>query len=339
MTWLTWRQFRVPVASVYVPLVAILVALAITGADLADRAGDGSVPRFRADYSDQELLFNATILALYLLPAVIGVFWGVPLVTRELETGTHNVVWNQSITRKRWLATKMGVGVLAAMVAAALLSTAVTWWASPIDAVAGADAGSFDLIRMSPVMFAVRGIAPIGYAAFAFVLGVAVGILLRRTVAAMAVTLVVFAAVMVAVPFLVRPYVLPAVQDTVAITPSNLHLIRGNEAGVIESITVAHPAGAWLLDNETVDSSGTAVSPLPEAVQDCVPRPDRDTGPPERMTVVECITQLSDMGYTQRITYQPDSRFWPLQMIEVGLFLALSALLTWFCFRRIRHLS
>src|SRR3990170_6966627 len=102
MTWLTWRQFRVPAASVYVPLFAILVALAITGADLPGRT----------DYSDQEVLFGATILALYLLSTVIGVFWGVPLVTRELETGTHNVVWNQSITRKRWLTTKMSFGAL-----------------------------------------------------------------------------------------------------------------------------------------------------------------------------------------------------------------------------------
>ena len=58
-------------------------------------------------------------------------------------------------------------------------------------------------------MFGPRGIVPAGYAAFAFVLGVAAGILLRRTVPAMAATLVVFAAVQVAVPFAVRPYVRP----------------------------------------------------------------------------------------------------------------------------------
>jgi hypothetical protein len=329
MTWLTWRQFRVPAASVYAAIAAILVVLAITGADLPGRT----------DYSDQEVLFGSTILVLYLLPAVIGVFWGVPLVTRELETGTHNVVWNQSITRKRWLTTKLGIGVLTAMAAAALLSTAVSWWASPIDAMAAADPDTAELNRMSPVVFAARGIAPIGYAAFAFVLGVAVGIALRKTVAAMAVTLVVFVAVMVAVPVLVRPYVLPAAQETVAITPSNIRQITGDESGVIESITVSSPAGAWVLANETVDASGTAVSPLPEAVQDCMPRPGRDAGPPNRESVTECMAQLSEMGYTQRVTYQPGSRFWALQWIELGLFLVLSALVTWFSFRRIRHLS
>ncbi|MBB4906577.1 transporter [Actinophytocola algeriensis] len=327
MTWLTWRQFRVPAATVYAAIVAILVVLAITGTDLPGRT----------DYSDQEVLYGATILVLYLLPAVIGVFWGVPLVTRELETGTHNVVWNQSITRKRWLTTKMGIGALAAMAAAALLSTAVSWWAGPIDAMAVADPGSSELTRMAPVVFAARGIVPIGYAAFAFVLGVAVGILLRRTVAAMAVTLAVFAAVIIAVPFLVRPYVLPAAVDTVPITESSIHQIIGNESGVIERITVSQPAGAWMLDNETVDAAGTVVSPLPDAVQDCVPRPDRDAGPPNHQTITQCLAQLSDMGYTQRVTYQPASRFWALQWIELGFFLVLSGLLTWFCFRRIRH--
>ena len=44
-----------------------------------------------------------------LAPAVIGAFWGAPLVARELEAGTHRLVWNQSVTRTRWLATKLGV--------------------------------------------------------------------------------------------------------------------------------------------------------------------------------------------------------------------------------------
>ena len=325
MTWLTWRQFRIPAAAVYTPVLVAVVLLVITGADLPGRT----------DYSDMEVMFGTTILAQYLLPAVIGVFWGVPMVTRELETGTHNLVWNQSVTRKQWLTSKLGFGVLAAMIAAALLATAVTWWASPIDAAAAADPASSELGRMSPVVFAARAIAPIGYAAFAFVLGVAVGIVLRKTVAAMAVTLVVFAAVMVAVPLLVRPYVLPATVEDVAITQENIQKITGNDQEILESIQVFQPAGAWVLSNETVDASGTAVFPLPDEVQECAPR--MAAGPASRMTITECLAQLSDLGYTQRVTYQPGHHFWPLQLIEVGLFLALTALLTWFSFRRLRH--
>jgi ABC-2 family transporter len=330
MTWLTWRQFRVPVASVFAGLAVIGVILAITGPDLVGQT----------DFSDQDVLFSGTILLMYVLPAVIGVFWGVPMITRELETGTHSLIWNQTVTRKRWLTTKMGVGVLAAMVAGGLLSLAVTWWASPIDAMANAQTDRALLNRLSPVVFAARGIAPIGYAAFAFVLGVAVGILLRRTVAAMAVTLVAFAAVMVAVPLLVRPYVLPPLQENITITEDNIMGIHGNEQGVIEDILTREPAGGWVLANETVDPAGNVVSPLPDLVQNCVPGPPGRNGPPpDPGNMRSCIAKLSENGYKQHLSYQPGYRFWALQWLELALFLALSALLTWFCFRRLRHLS
>lgn len=328
MTWLTWRQFRVPALAVFAGLAVLVVILGITGPDLVGRTA----------FSDQDVLYSCTMLAMYLLPAVVGVFWGVPMITRELEHGTHSLVWNQTVTRTRWLATKLGVGMLAAMIAAGLLSLAVTWWASPIDALANQPEFGAMLNRMTPQVFAARGVVPIGYAAFAFVLGVAVGIVLRRTVAAMAVTLVVFAAVLVAVPVALRPYLVPAVEESVQITPDNVRGIRAND-GVIESITVAEPVGAWVLRNETVDPSGNPVSPLPAFVQGCVSRPGQGSGPPDFESVRACMAQLGEHGYTQTVAYQPGHRFWPLQWLELAFLLALSAALTWFCFRRVRRLS
>lgn len=331
MTWLAWRQFRVPALSVYAGLVAIGVVLVITGPDLVGRT----------NFSDQDVMFGATLLAMYVLPAVIGVFWGVPMVTRELETGTHSLVWNQTVTRKRWLSTKLGIGALAATAAAGMLSLGVSWWASLIDALASENPGQAELTRMVPVVFAARGIAPIGYAAFALVLGIAIGILLRRTVAAMAVTLVVLTAVMVAVPLFVRPYVLPATEETVTVNESNLAQITGSEdAGGLEAVTVIRPADAWTLANETVDRDGNTVGSLPAQLQGCLPVPGRDAPLPDRGSVTGCISQgFADLGYQQRLVYQPGSNFWPLQWIELAFFLALSGLLTWFCLRRIRHVS
>jgi len=51
-----------------------------------------------------------------------------------------------------------------------------------------------------------RGVVPLGYAAFAFALGVCAGLVLRRTVPAMAVTVAVFVGVRLAVRNWVRPY-------------------------------------------------------------------------------------------------------------------------------------
>ena len=44
---------------------------------------------------------------MYLAPALIGIFWGAPLIARELETGTYRLAWNQSVTRARWIAVKL----------------------------------------------------------------------------------------------------------------------------------------------------------------------------------------------------------------------------------------
>ena len=47
---------------------------------------------------------------------VVGVFWGAPMIARELEAGTSRLVWTQSVTRTRWLATKLGVAGFGAAV-------------------------------------------------------------------------------------------------------------------------------------------------------------------------------------------------------------------------------
>lgn len=41
------------------------------------------------------------LLVVLAVPAVIGMFWGAPLISRELETGTHYLAWNQGVTRTR----------------------------------------------------------------------------------------------------------------------------------------------------------------------------------------------------------------------------------------------
>jgi hypothetical protein len=224
MIWLTWRQFRAAAAMLFTALAALL---ALTGPGLADDYATGIaacttqpggcsdfVPQFFGDHKGPFLAVSFVVL---LLPALIGLFWGAPLLTRELEAGTHRLVWNQSVTRTRWLAVKLTLVGLAAMTAAGLGSLAVTWWASPIDQAAH----TFNFPKMSPLLFDTRGIVPIAYAAFALALGVTVGLLVRRTLAAMAIALAIFVAVQVAMPLLVRPHLAPPTRSTIQITESN----------------------------------------------------------------------------------------------------------------------
>jgi len=352
MIWLTWRQFRAAAAMMAAALAALAAGLALTGPGLAGDYATGIagcatqsggcslfVDRFFQDHQDPFLALTAVVLV---LPALIGLFWGAPLITRELEAGTHRLVWNQSITRTHWLAVKLAFTGLAAMAAAGLGSLAVTWWSSPIDT-----SGAQSFSRMGPLLFAARGIVPIGYAAFAFALGVTVGMLVRRTLPAMAITLALFLAVQIAMPLLVRPHLLPPTRSTVEINESNFDGISVSRGGGPIRVTVKAQApndpGAWVLSSPAVDASGNAleVIELSPSSAPCGP-PQGGTaqdpavaGPDDSLPA--CFAEIKRLGYRQQVTYQPSSRFWPFQWYETGIYTALALGLAWFCFWRIRR--
>jgi ABC-2 family transporter protein len=262
-----------------------------------------------------------------LLPALIGLFWGAPLLARELEAGTHRLVWNQSITRTRWLAVKLALTGLAAMTAAGLGSLAVTWWSSPIDKTAT------NFPKMGPLLFDARGIVPIAYAAFAFALGVTVGMLVRRTLPAMAITLAVFVALQLAMPLLVRPHLLPPTRSTIEITESNLEDFSFRQDGRIRVSAKPADTGAWVLSSHTVDASGHAVSSIPPS-----PSLSPSSGPcAPRQELSSCLAEVTRLGYRQQMTYQPSSRFWTFQWYETGIYTALALGLAGLCFWRIRR--
>lgn len=141
MIWLTWRQFRVQAVAVAGLLAAFAVLLLVTGPHLVTLYRDSgfaachgncgaSVGSFltmlNAD-RPYHLVYLLGAALIVVLPGVIGLFWGAPLIARELETGTFRLAWNQSVTRDRWLTAKLGVLGLASMAAAILLAWACFW--------------------------------------------------------------------------------------------------------------------------------------------------------------------------------------------------------------------
>jgi hypothetical protein len=163
MIWLTWRQLRTQTLVAVAVLAAAAVYLLITGTQLrhsytSDLAGcrqfgscsdvlDGLQSRYNGPLDLVGLLLMAA-------PALVGIFWGAPLIAGELERGTHYLVWNQSTTRARWLAIKLAMVALVAVATVGLLSLLVTWWAGPLDAISGS--------RWGTEMFGARNVAPLG---------------------------------------------------------------------------------------------------------------------------------------------------------------------------------
>lgn len=333
MTWLIWRQFRAQAAAGYAAVAAAVVALALTGPGLAHLArSHGNV--FDRLTSADRTLYYAGIVVMALAPALMGAFWGAPLVARELESGTFRLAWSQSVTRTRWLAMKLGLIASAAATAAGLLSWAVTWWSDPIDGAVSSTHGSLPS-RLTPVSFAMRGIAPLGYAVFAVALGVTLGIVLRRTLVAMVLTLAAFTALQIAVPLWVRPQLIPPVQATVTISEATLDGIDSNGPGTPLHLTVhTGHRGDWILTNRTVDAQGRSAA-LPSWISDCLPAPAAPGAAPHsavatRSNLAACFDRLTAQGYRQRLVYQPANRFWQIQGAETALYVALAAFLAGF---------
>ncbi len=335
MIWLTWRQCRTQFIVVYGLVAAACVWLAVTGPALAGLARRNT-DVYDLLTSNDRLLFNGGIAVLAVAPAIIGIFWGAPLVARELETGTYRLAWNQTVTRGHWLAAKLGFSALAIAVAVAILTTAITWWAKPLDGAQSDQHGSL-ATRLTPIAFAMRGMVPVGYAVFALVLGTLIGLIVRRSVPAMAVTLAIYVVVQIAMPLWIRPHLVPPVRETTVITQANLDGISmDNSATATITISVHANPGDWILTNQTVDAHGHAAA-LPSWFSTCLPPPPATAQPDRQVadthaTVNTCLASLADQGYRQRLVYQPHNHFWPLQWAETGLYLAVAGLLTWFSF-------
>jgi len=338
MIWMSWRQFRPQAITAGAILVAVAIVLGITGAGLiSDYNGAGlsschlscgqDATNFQNSLEGSVYLvvFFAGIGVMYATPALIGLFWGAPLIARELETGTYRLAWNQSVSRGRWVLAKLGLGGLASVAVAGLLSLMVTWWASPISSVLiYSKSTSAVSSRLTPIMFAARGVAPLGYAAFAFALGVTLGMLLRRTLPAMALTLVLFAAAQLVMPAFVRPHLASPQHATAAYDPNRggeMIISNGGRMVVVESASIP---GAWILSDTTITPAGKVF-----------------TGPATSAcagaSINSCDSWLAGRHLRQYVTYQPASRFWPLQWTELGIYLAVSAGLGGVCAWQIRR--
>jgi hypothetical protein len=327
-----WLQFRPQAAMAAGALAIAAIVLAVTGPNLA-HLYDTTVANCASQHdcttatvvftsSDGPLQVFLDFLLLF-VPLLIGMFWGAPLVSREFETGTYRLAWTQGVSRTRWLAAKLGLGALASMAAAGLLSLMVSWWSSELDKV---NADSFN-----PLGFGVRGVVPVGYAAFAFVLGVTAGLLFRHLLPAMLTALAGFAAAREIVTRWMRPYLFAPVHQTLPITTASPLSFEQSTTSmtVFESTKGVSLPDAWIYSVKIVDNAGNPPSGS-FLYRAC---PLGNYGP---LNPRACNASLAGR-FHQLVTYQPASRYWPMQWYELAIFLGFAIVLGGFCFWRIRR--
>ena len=326
MTWLAWRQSRLQFLIAACALLFLTLLFALTEPGLnALYAEYGVRPAAflaRVQTGGYPVLYFVGGAVMYLTPLVIGAFWGAPLIARELETGTHRLIWNQSVTRTRWLLVKIAISGGAAMLFAGIAGLLLSWWAGPIDRAGGFPVGTSQLSRFDPIVFGTRGIVPIGAAALAFMIGVTAGLLVRRTIPAMGLTLAVFAAALVAMPLWISPHLIAPAQYTRPVVAS-LSTMRMTSSGQLNDPVTSLP-GAWILTDQITTAQGTVFS-LPQ-VAAC------QTG-----TQAQCDSYLAKQPLSQHVVYQPAGRYWTFQILETAIWLAIALVLTGFCTWRIRR--
>jgi hypothetical protein len=323
MIWLTWRQHRKQALFTLGALVALAAIMVPTGLAMHTKYDSLGLAACRAALGGASMItqteavshcaslahqfeqqFGGMVFVAVLfvvLPVLVGVFFGAPLISREVEQGTHRLVWTQGVSRLHWVLVKFGlVGGITAVLAVGY-ALGVSWWFRPL---VSASTG-----RLGYISFDVQGIVPIAYTLFALALGVFAGAFWHRVLPAMGIALVGFTVVRVAVEVLARPRYLPA--QSLTFSPD------GNQTPNMAS-------GDWVLSRGVRNAAGEMVSPGAE-IGPCGPG--------------GCGSNEAGPGSYNWQQYQPGDRFWTFQGIETGIFVLLTAALVFFAFRRLRTLA
>jgi hypothetical protein len=297
MIWVTWRQHRAQLlvtggllAALGLLLLGSAVEARVYLAEHAPPGCPGSAPacwdlaaaldaRYQVIYS----IFGWMPL---LAPALIGAFWGAPLLGREYERGTHRLAWTQQVSVARWLGVKLAMlGALAAA-GGLLLSAMVGLWRRALlrEDLFG-NIGVFNMV----------GVVPAAWWLYAFLLGTAAGALLRRTLPAMALVVAGMAVTVFALFSLSDHYAEPVravLRDTTVLSDPDARLVRG----------------AWL------DPAGRELAGPPTGV--CPRRPDAGRSEAGQRAYERCLFAA---GYRYAVYYHPPTRFWRFQWTEAAI--------------------
>jgi ABC-type transport system involved in multi-copper enzyme maturation permease subunit len=296
--WVGWRQQRwetIVAAAILAAIAALLVPTGLSmfsaynNDGLASCAGalqSGVCDSAARQFTNEFTGLGNLIAWFTLVPGLIGILLAAPFVA-DLERGTYRLDWTQSITRRRWIVGKLGVGFLTAVVAALAFIALVTWWRTPLVRVQG---------RMDNSVFDSEGIVAIGYALFALGLAAAIGAIWRRTVPALVSAFALYFAARLFVDTWLRQRLVTPLHATWAVSGRGPNLDK-----------------AWIVSQFPSDQHGHAVA---FAGLTCA----------KGANCAAPVPAKAATHYFHAI-YHPASHFWPLQSVEFAIFAGAAALL------------
>jgi hypothetical protein len=250
---------------------------------------DAVIVRYRAIKASYEFVGMV-------LPALLGVFIGAPMFAREIEQGTYIFILTQSVSLTRWWTTKALVGGVPVVAAMTVLGLLAGWAREPMPWIPE---------RLLTPRFEIEGLAPGVHTLFGVSVGVALGLWLRNTMAAMAVTLALYVAVVAGLATTARIHYAPPVQHVQAFT-----------------LTPMYPSDlGWRINDGFLNDEGERVE---VSFLECIDRHSRRDAVIDGQELAEtCYREAGAVAYA--ITYHPADRYWRFQATEAGLLGVLSA--------------
>ncbi|MEU3269300.1 ABC transporter permease subunit [Saccharomonospora sp. NPDC006951] len=283
---MTWRQHRVQILVTVAFLAALGIALLVHGISVSNSLGGADSAALARDRFSE---VSAVLGWFPLVPLLIGIFWGVPVLAGEYERATHKLVWTQSVSRSRWLLTKLGGLAVVVVLTGLAFGAMISAWIGVFDGT-GLTGHRF----ADPGLFTVSGVVPAAWWLFAFTLGVTAGAIAQRVLPALAVTVGVFA---------VALFLFMTNRDAFA-APQHLEITSAGQGAGAETYVV----GSTWLDGQGRAIEGDAVDRV------CLPQ-----GAPATENAYH------ESGCRQLVEFQPADRYWRFQLIEAGILLTLTA--------------
>ncbi|MEU3962367.1 translation initiation factor IF-2 [Streptomyces buecherae] len=238
----------------------------------------------------REVLLDAGSAVPY-VPVLIAVFMGAPLFARDLESGTYRLAITQSVSPRRWLAAKLTFALALTLCVSLVMTAAYGWWWHST----WRDFG--DLAWESPATFYGTGPVAVAIALLGVVLGATVGLIVRRTLPAMVITLgACYGVLSLLLEWRPAEHLWPLSTARAAAPNANVELPRYAEY---------HFEGYQTSSGEKL-SHMLCDGANPDRVSRCL----------ERHDVVSHI-----------IEYHPASAYWPMQWVLAGICLALAVAL------------
>jgi hypothetical protein len=229
MAWVTWRQHRLALAGVAALLGAPAVRLWLTGLQLhhAYAVATACKPANSVACQDlfagfdgmDSLLANGVILQV--MPGLIGAFVCAPLLARELESGTFDYAWTLGFGRSRWVLAKLVPLAVTVTAAAGFFSLVLSWYYQPYFAASNPAPQT----PFFPGLFDLCGVAFAAWTLAAFAVGALAGMLIRRAVPAIVVTLAAYAGLAFAAGGFLRQHYLAPLLTSSPSVPGDVWII------------------------------------------------------------------------------------------------------------------